>query len=104
MKTINITIDEMIRNRCLVAHDQLSDAEPDMLDALCHSIKFDLRALKTKNMINIRQMFVEGQTVLLMGAKIDDVENCEPLDEMEIRIRDDDGKLLGVIIDSEIVY
>jgi hypothetical protein len=104
MKTITITTEKMFRNFVASMTDLIWD-EPERTPYDIY-IKI-LETLSEEKMEPIRQRFIDGYTTMLLGelmAQIECRDNTNEIEEHEIRIINNEGKLIGVIINSEINY
>jgi len=109
MKTITLTTKELFFNFYNFTGDMLWS---DGSEAFTHGETFttQLKALAFENMEEIRTMFKEGYTSMLVSdmnaidPHFTSVTDGVDKEEVEIRVINREGKLLGVVIESEINY
>jgi hypothetical protein len=63
-----------------------------------------IEALADENMTKIRVAFKVGLTTFLVPNLMEEFENLPNEDEIEIRVLDQKGLTLGVVVNSEIEY
>lgn len=66
----------------------------------------NLRLLAEEETDGIREMFFDGYTALLLGEKMDliDPQNDPTPENVEIRVKDKNGKLIGVVVKEEMSW
>jgi len=109
IKTIKITTKEITDSVIACYSDMLRmtvlEGEVLRLNDICNDYRDALQLLGCEdNMPGIRKLFKDGASMMMLG-KYFDIVSSEDHDatEFEIRVYKDDT-LIGVIIDSEIVY
>lgn len=118
MKTFIITTEQLFRNFTGNYTDMFWD-DPASIYSIRDTFMDNLRDIAIEDMEAIRKLFKAGYTPLLVGSSVmeqlDNVTTGEPqvatfvkdTEEREIRVfssRKEGNPLLGVIIDSEIVF
>ena len=104
MKTLNITTKEMYDFYLDSIKDIMWDNYIEGIESKSDMLVV-LDSIGMERIDNIRDLFKSGYTMLLVGlnsAMIDEVKSNK--EEVEIRVFNRENKLIGVIIDSEIVY
>lgn len=104
MKTLNITTKEMydfyldeIKHIMWDNYTEGIESKSDMLVVL--------DSIGMERIDNIRDLFKGGYTMLLVGLNFTMIDEAKSnKEEVEIRVFNRENKLIGVIIDSEIVY
>ena len=96
MKTIKVTTKQMFDMFMDCAKDVMWDNREPMNDLKTH-----IQSLLTDDIDGIRKLFKDGYTPFLVKMDLVDRGDGE---ETEIRVYNRDNKLIGVVIDSEIVY
>ena len=104
MKTLNITTKEMYDFYLDSIKDIMWDNYIEGIESKSDMLVV-LDSIGMERIDNIRDLFKSGYTMLLVGLNsvmIDEVKSNK--EEVEIRVFNRENKLIGVIIDSEIVY
>lgn len=111
MKTITLTTKELFFNFYNSTGDMLwSDRSDAFINIHQEMFVTQIKALAFENMEEIRTMFKEGYTCMLVNDMIaidphfTSVTDGVDKDEVEIRVINRDGELIGVVIESEINY
>jgi hypothetical protein len=102
MKTINVTTKQLFDNFISNLADMVWD-EPAFADGYQTN---NLKVVAEENMEAIRGMFKDGMThALLSMADMEAIDkDYDTGEQWEVRVFDQEHKLIGVVIDSEIVY
>lgn len=106
MITITVTIEQMAEQALDCMKDILLDniKSKSSFTTEIITIQQIAEALTWRDMTAIRQMFIEGHTLILIPQKeMELISGAPDAEEAEIRVYDD-KKLLGVIINSEISF
>ena len=105
--SVNVTTEEMYENYFASMQDiiwsNVRDGITDYKEHIGHL--HAILSLAKQDMNEIRQLFVDGYTIFLLGKKLQLLE--DGVDEgknAEIRVYDHNKDLIGVVIHKEIVY
>jgi hypothetical protein len=99
MKTLLVSTDTLWKNYTVCYLDMFRD-EPNSIVERSPSFALRLQTIGTGDMNGIRELFKSGETMILMAAQTAEIEKSK---EVEVRVTHN-GKLIGVVIDSEIIY
>jgi hypothetical protein len=108
MITIKVDTIELYKNYLQTVGMAMFDSTDLFGSGMSDTFLENLRNIAYEEMEDIRRLFSSGETVMLIPNRMTELDFREgdPRNdiEKEIRVYSRDGKLLGVVIDSEINY
>lgn len=106
MKTITITVHNMISNWVNCAAERIKDdakSGTELKQQFFEEFRDGLKHLTYANMNGIRTLFMRGNAALLVGMGMGIIDDARAnKEELEVRVYHND-RLIGVIIDSEVI-